>query len=239
MLSIEDLTISQVFAAAVARYGDNAFLCLPSDAGRAYHPGGYSVTYREAATKVAAYQDGLRAAGYGHGHRIACLLANRPEIMLFKLAANALGISWVPVNPDYRPAELAYLLQDSATDLMLTGHEFSDLAAAGIAESNRAIPLIVFDETIVAFPPASRPAPLTGAITPDTEASLLHTSGTTGRPKGCILSNAYELEVGHWYAEIGGRMTLEEGGERVYNPLPGEFRSEVQHRGQIWYLSDA
>ena len=43
-----------------------------------------------------------------------------------------------------------------------------------------------------------------GTPGPGSECSLLYTSGTTGRPKGCILGNAYYLNAGDWYCRLGG-----------------------------------
>src|SRR5205807_2573437 len=47
-----------------------------------------------------------------------------------------------------------------------------------------------------------------------------YTSGTTGRPKGCILTNFYYLTAGAWYRDLGGLVTIERGRERILNPLP-------------------
>ncbi|MBM3568748.1 MAG: ATP-dependent acyl-CoA ligase, partial [Alphaproteobacteria bacterium] len=61
-----------------------------------------------------------------------------------------------------------------------------------------------------------------GGLAPSqaSETSLLYTSGTTGRPKGCILTNLYYLNAGRWYADLGGLVSFRQGQERVYNPLP-------------------
>jgi crotonobetaine/carnitine-CoA ligase len=66
--------------------------------------------------------------------------------------------------------------------------------------------------------PTTRPQP--GPIEPSTEAALLYTSGTTGRPKGCILTNEYFHSFGACYVELGGRLSMREGEERLFNPLP-------------------
>jgi acyl-coenzyme A synthetase/AMP-(fatty) acid ligase len=52
------------------------------------------------------------------------------------------------------------------------------------------------------------------------ECALLYTSGTTGRPKGCMLSNRYFLLAAQWYAGLGGHVQLQDGCERMLTPLP-------------------
>ena len=223
MMAIDGRTIGDVFGEAVRRHGPNPFLVAPQDPERVYHPQGKTITYADAAAIVDRYCSALLSAGYGHGHRVAVLMENRPEGMLLKLALNMLGISWVPVNPDYRPGELAYLLRDSDAELIVTVKAHTAKVREAIDENGGALQAVVYEDESgnIAFPPASRPHPLAGSAGPQTEASLLYTSGTTGRPKGCILSHEYELMMGVWYATRGGRLTLQPGGgDRVYSPLP-------------------
>lgn len=220
MIDIEGRTISQVLDDAASQFGQAPMLVVPPDPGRTYDPGGRTISYSEAGEIIDRFAALFANAGYGYGHRIAVLLENRPENLLIKLACAKLGVSWVPVNPDYRPAEIAYLLQDSDAELAITTVDRAELMRQGIAESGRDVPLEVFETDLASVTAARRDPPIRANVHGLTEASLLYTSGTTGRPKGCILSQEYELLVGQWYADRGGLAAIDERVERIYNPLP-------------------
>ncbi len=215
MIKGDGKTIGEVFAEAAARWPHADFLIAPAANGGTP----LSRTYAEVAEAVSAEANRLREAGYGHGHRIALLMGNRPEFFILKLAFASIGASCVPVNPDYRPAEIAYLLDDSAADLAIAEGSRADLMRAGIAEATNRPPLVTAGDP-TPLPITRRPAPIRGPVSPETEASLIYTSGTTGRPKGCILGHEAELMYGAAYHLIPAPIALREAGDRVMNPLP-------------------
>jgi acyl-CoA synthetase (AMP-forming)/AMP-acid ligase II len=221
MSEVQDgLTIGEVFASAVASHGDRPFFMVPANEKRDYLKGGFEITYGDAARRIAELIAAYRDAGYGLGHRVATLLENRPEFVLNKLALNALGVCCVPINPDYRAGETAYLLEHSEPDLILTLGRREGQVREALAQSS-CRPHV---QTLEAFSGGTLPTPLRHAAgqsaAPDTPASILYTSGTTGRPKGCILSQGYEVACGAWYASLGGVPSFRRGEERIYNPLP-------------------
>src|SRR5262249_8613146 len=168
---------------------------------------------------VLKLQDAYARAGYGHGHRVALLLENRPEFFFHYLALNALGCGIVPVNPDYRHDEIAYQMEHSEADLAVVMSTRVDAMEAAARDRAGALPVVDAERMPPALPRPG-PAPRRGAPGLDTETSLLNTSGTTGRPKGCILTNFYYLNAGAWYRDLGGRIAIVPGHERFLNPLP-------------------
>jgi acyl-CoA synthetase (AMP-forming)/AMP-acid ligase II len=214
----ETTTIGEAFARAVQAYGSRPFLAVPAGAHRTYHRGGYEIDFATAGREVETLRDVYRSLGYGHGHGIAMLLDNRPEHLLHKLAFNGLGISCVPVNHDHRACEIAYLLDSSAVDLAIVSAERHEQLAAGCAVATHKPPVALFDAP-AALPLAAR-AQRQDPISVASEASILYTLGTTGRPKGCLLSHGYELASGRWYANRGHLAAFRLEGERLYNPLP-------------------
>lgn len=215
----EPRTVFEAFMATAAAAPDHVFLCAPPAPGRAWHPDGVEFTYAETRAAVLELRARYAAAGYGHGHRVALLLENRPEFFFHYLALNALGASVVPVNPDYRHDELRYQMEHSEADLVVvTERRVPDLEAVA---RERATPLpVVAAERLPDRLPAPTSPPAAGEPGLQTEAGLLYTSGTTGRPKGCILSNRYYLTAGAWYRDLGGLVQIGWGRERFLNPLP-------------------
>ncbi len=212
-------TLYQSLERTVAKYGDRAAYAVPPMQGRAYYPDGREFTWAETWAAVQERKAHYAAAGYGPGHRIAILFDQRPEFVFHHLALNALGCSTVPINPDYRQDEVAYLLAHSEACLALAIEPRLDDIRLAASSLPAGIPVLRFDDLTQPLPPPRAPAdavPFDGS----TEAALIYTSGTTGQAKGCVMSNEYFHTFGAWYLSRGGRLAMEEGTERLYNPLP-------------------
>ncbi|WP_258128786.1 AMP-binding protein [Achromobacter anxifer] len=211
-------TVHQAFRDTAARYGAQPFLCILPETAQAYGIAAGELSYGQAAEAIETLRAAYARAGYGHGHRAGLLLENRPAFFLHWFALNALGVSVVPINPDLRAAELEYLTGHSEIALAVALPErHADLLAAA-QRAGRELRVIGPDD---APPAAPFPAPQAGSEPGVlTECALLYTSGTTGRPKGCILPNRYFLHAGGWYARIGGLCELRPGQERMLTPLP-------------------
>lgn len=210
-------TVAGAFAETAARHADRPFLHVLEETAGYYGMAGGTLTYGEAATEMAVLTARYAEAGYGPGHRIGLMLENRPDFFLHWIALNGLGVSVVPLNPDLRPAELDYLVQHSEIVLAVGMAAFVPRLQAAADRTGSAMDVVMPDSTDLPAPP--RPA-APAALGPSSECALLYTSGTTGTPKGCVLSNAYFLRCGAWYAGIGGLCEVRPGQERLLTPLP-------------------
>ena len=209
-------TIYDLFLESSEKSPEKAFLCIPDE-----NPDtSKDITYGEIRSQVTACRQIYMEAGFGHGHRIALLLGARPEFVVHYLALNGLGCTIVPVNPDYRHPELLYLVSHSEADMaVVLPDRINDLKAVG-KELGRPFPVVDIDKFSAGIPGAERPAPESGEPVSGTIAAILYTSGTTGQPKGCLLSNECHFICGAWYRDHGGVLTMEHGKERFYNPSP-------------------
>jgi len=211
-------TVHDVFAATAARTPQAEFLFTESVTAKAYGIEAGALLWGDAAAEVERLRQAYAKAGWGHGHRVGLLLENRPDFLLHWLALNALGVSVVPINSEMRSAELIYLIGHSEIGLAVTLPErAADLRAAA---EQAGVPFATMGAHD-AVPQAPQAAPRAAEpIGPTSECALLYTSGTTGRPKGCILSNDYFLSAGQWYAALDGVCSIRPDTERVITPLP-------------------
>lgn len=216
MISADQTSVFAAFAGAAESWPERPFLNVLEETAAVYGIDAGEITYAQAAQEVDALKDRIAAAGYLKGQRVMLLIENRPVFFLWWLALNALEISVVPVNPDLRAAELAYMVGHAEPVLAVVLPErCDDLRAA--AETADVAMAVISSDGLLPRPSVTMQVALRED---DAEAAMLYTSGTTGNPKGCILTNAYFLEAGRWYAEAGGLCQLTDDGERMITPLP-------------------
>lgn len=212
-------TVFEAFAQTALRRPEADFLHQPASATQRYANGPLTYSYSQALEEIGAIASAYRAAGLGLGHRVATLLENRPDAHFHWFALNSLGVSVVPINPDYRESEIRFLLEHSEASLVVTVPERREELDAVASSIQRPVPVVtcgaVKQEGL-----HIKLRPGTGAPARSTECAVLYTSGTTGRPKGCLLSNDYFVRSGLRYLERGGPISLQADCERLLTPLP-------------------
>ncbi len=160
---------------------------------------GESITWAQLYGRVWSLAAAFAGRGVSRGDRVAILMTNRPEFLEATLATNAVGAIAVPVNFRLAPAEAAYVLQDSGAVLVVTDSLVAPLVAAAAASLPEPPRVIVtgLDPEVPAAGAESYQAVLDGAdatlaqveIDERDVALIMYTSGTTGRPKGAMLTH--------------------------------------------------
>lgn len=129
----------------------------------------------------------LQARGIDKGDRIAWLGKNRDTYFLLYIAAARMGAVMVPVGWRLAPREIAYILTDTGAKLLFADADFLEVGRAVSAEVP-ARPEVIEAETARADAAGLQPADYTPPG-PHDPVLQLYTSGTTGNPKGAMLSN--------------------------------------------------
>src|SRR6185369_17179728 len=166
-----------------------------------------STTWLEAAQRVARFTERLSELSLARGARIAILLPNGLDAVCVDQAALALACTPVPMHALDNPASIAYILSDSDATLLIVDSDtqWSAIASVGTALPSLALVLVRKRESassVVAgtvpvqsldewLSRAASPQGRARSPSPDAEdlAALVYTSGTTGRPKGVMLTH--------------------------------------------------
>jgi fatty-acyl-CoA synthase len=145
---------------------------------------GQACTYAELSERVTRAAGALAGAGVRHGDRVAYLGPNHPALIETLFAAGALGAVFVPLNTRLAAPELAYILSDSGAAVLVWDPRVTSTVDAlrSIVDGSRYLPR---DELA-----AGDPTVLDEPVDEHETCMILYTSGTTGRPKGVMLTHA-------------------------------------------------
>ncbi|MBT2571875.1 fatty acid--CoA ligase family protein [Planococcus sp. ISL-110] len=192
----------------------------------AYSFMGKDTSYGEFDQSVAVFAGALQGLGVEKGDHVAFLLGNTPHFLISLYATMRLGATAVPINPIYSPDEIAYIVNNSDAKVVVA----LDMLLPLVEGAHNALPAVesyIICETNPSTPEKMAQLPedvkgkvhsftgLLGKSAPQTEfaevqkddnAVILYTSGTTGKPKGAMLThqNLYSnaRDVGE-YLQIG------------------------------------
>lgn len=194
-------TIASAFAKRVAMSPDAVAYREYDASGPAWQPH----TWAETARMVGRVRAGLAAEPLAAGDRVAIMLRNCREWVWFDQAAFAQGLVTVPVYVDDRPDNIAYCLHDSGVKLLVVegeehlkrlaqvrGHMpgVTRIVAVRKVEATGDASVRSLEDWLPAQPLAAPPARVDGRAL----ATIVYTSGTTGRPKGVMLSHQNMLQ---------------------------------------------
>jgi long-chain acyl-CoA synthetase len=186
-------------ACAYRRFDDQEQCCI-------------DVTWKEVHDLAARWQEGLRREGLTPGDRVAVMMKSRLEWVLFDLAALGLGLVTVPIFVNDRAEDFAYILEQTDTRFLVVEHLEHWKRIMEVCHRLDSVERIVSLDQLV--PPGS--SDCTGRLTclaswlpdtgeeytvlpsaPDELATIVYTSGTTGLPKGVMLSHGNILADAH------------------------------------------
>lgn len=149
---------------------------------------GAAITWAELADRMDHGARALAALGVRPGDRVAVLMGNRPAFYEGFLAIARLGAVFVPVNVRLSAPEVAHVLHDAGVRVLIT-----EVAFAGLLDKLEVADVRVVDADDVLAPSLrALPSPQLDLAPTGFDAllAIVYTSGTTGRPKGAMLTNA-------------------------------------------------
>ncbi|MFG2730489.1 long-chain fatty acid--CoA ligase [Streptomyces canus] len=150
--------------------------------------GDTTFTYAELHTRVTRLAHALRARGIRRGDRVAYLGPNHPSYLETLFAAGSLGAVFVPLNTRLAGPEIGYQLSDSGARALVYGPSHAGLVAGlpGSTDVRTYVEVGAEYEQLLA---ESAAEPIDEPVTADDTCIIMYTSGTTGRPKGAMLTH--------------------------------------------------
>jgi acyl-CoA synthetase (AMP-forming)/AMP-acid ligase II len=206
-------SVFHAFKDCAERFGDNAFLRAPPGNTAANLAAGISYSYSGARARVSELIPIYAARGLKKDDRVALLFDSRVDVYLHLLALNSLGVSIVPLHSLGTDEDLRYMIRHSECKIAVCANEHHARIKSLLAGDEHCD---VIDESALTGVDCTQPEAVTDSAT---EAAVVYTSGTTGKPKACMLSNEYFLALGAWYNGLDGICAMNSS-DRLLTPLP-------------------
>ena len=175
-IEIAAVTLSQLVAAAVGRFGDHQAV-VEADTGR-------SLTYTELGVEIGRVAAGFRSRGMRSGDVVAIVAPNSIDWLVAGLGVITAGGAVTGANPAYVVEELAHQLRDSEARWVLAGEASIGLVTAAAAEAGSVDEVMALGEV-----PRSEVGGSPEPVDLDAVCALPYSSGTTGRSKGVRLTH--------------------------------------------------
>ncbi|MFE9674083.1 amino acid adenylation domain-containing protein [Streptomyces sp. NPDC006259] len=150
---------------------------------------GRDLTYADLDTRANQWARALAGHGVRVGDTVAVALPRSPESVVALLAVLKAGAAYVPIDPRYPAAQVATMVEETRPRIVLTSRDFD---AARLPDT--AVPRLLLDEPDTAAALAAQdtapPDPATrGPLHPLSAAYVMYTSGSSGRPKGIVVTH--------------------------------------------------
>ncbi|HEX4811334.1 MAG TPA: AMP-binding protein, partial [Nonomuraea sp.] len=142
---------------------------------------GRDLTYADLRERTYRLASALAGMGVGRGDRVAYLGANDPAMVETFFAAGLLGAVFVPLNSRLATPELRFVLEDADASVLLLG-----AGRDGDGLPGRHVPAAAYEDLLA----SGAPGPVDEPVGQDEPCLIMYTSGTTGRPKGAVLTHA-------------------------------------------------
>ncbi|MGO9021873.1 MAG: class I adenylate-forming enzyme family protein [Syntrophobacteraceae bacterium] len=158
---------------------------------------GTTLSHRAFAERVWRLADGLARRGLGKNNRIAILALNSADYLCVYFAVGSLGAVLVPINNALKPADIDFRMAHAEVDAIFLGEEFAPVLDGARAATRRRLAGRIFGldhetagcPSLAALVNEGKPQPPAEPIDPEDTLYIGYTSGTTGPPKGAMVSH--------------------------------------------------
>ncbi|MBQ7599738.1 MAG: amino acid adenylation domain-containing protein [Clostridia bacterium] len=174
----EDLDVVSMFRRSAAAFPERT----------AVFAGGRAYTYRETDRITDALASKLREAGIGRGSVVSVLVRRNAFMPLASLGVLKSGAAYQPLDPGYPVTRLGFMVRDASSSLLIADRDLGDKMDFWKGP-------VLFTDEIMSLPDKD---PFDAGIRPDDTFILLYTSGTTGTPKGIMLSHGNVSDFAQW-----------------------------------------